>query len=86
MRNASRLVAPLISRALIDLDNKRICAIEPQPAFARLLKTAITRTNRSACVLLTVDEADRLANVGLVETGESRTPRPARVSLRRLQA
>ena len=81
-----RLAAPLISRAFIDLDNKRIHAIEPQPAFARLLETAITRTSRSACVLLTADEADRLVNVGLVETGESRTPRPARVSLQRLQA
>ena len=81
-----RLVAPLIFRTFIDLDNKRIGAIEPQPAFARLLETAITRTSRSACVLLTADEADRLVNVGLVETGESRTPRPARVSLQRLQA
>jgi len=80
------LVRPLIARAFIDMETKRIGAIEPQPAFAKLLEIAITRTSRSACVLLTVNEADRLANVGLVETGESRTPRPARVSLRRLQA
>ena len=70
-----QLVAPLIERVYVDLKEKRITAIRPKPAFQELLAHAINSSRHTKCTLLSSDSI-HLKNVGLVETGEGRTPRP----------
>ncbi len=76
-----RLVAPLVDRVYLDLKTKRISGIKPKPGFEGLLGHTVYQTNESTCALLSRDEVEYLPNVGMVETGESRTPRPNEVQL-----
>ena len=71
-----KLVAPLIERVYLDLNGKRIGGIRPRAGFGELLASAVEQTNDSICVLLHGDKFKSLQNVGMVETGEGRTPRP----------
>ena len=68
-----KLVGPLIERVYIDLTDKRICGITPRPGFAELVRSAVQKATHHACVLLTQEEVQQYANVGMVETGEGRT-------------
>ena len=72
-----RLLRPLIERAYLDIDSGFIGGITPTPGFEILLEHALTRAESSRVVILTAEETRQ--NVGLVETGENRTPRPESV-------
>lgn len=71
-----KLVAPLVEQVYLDLAAKRVTAIKPKPGFGELLAHAIRHATTSSCLLLSQEEMKELQNVGLVETGEGRTPRP----------
>ncbi|MDA1297879.1 MAG: zinc ribbon domain-containing protein, partial [Chloroflexi bacterium] len=55
-----QLISPLLDRVYVDIETRRVGAITPAPAFRTLLDRALERTDRSACVVLTTNEADRL--------------------------
>ncbi len=66
-----RLIAPLIERAYIELETKRIGAITPAPAFRSLLDVAMQRTAGQPAVLLAPQYTPAQGILELVETGES---------------
>jgi DNA invertase Pin-like site-specific DNA recombinase len=55
-----QLIAPLLDRVYVDIETRRVGAITPAPAFRTLIDGALERTDRSACVVLATNEADRL--------------------------
>ena len=71
-----KLVAPLVDQVYLDLRSRRIAAIRPKQGFQELLTRSIQRLKHAPCILLSPDEVRELQNVGMVETGEGRTPRP----------
>ena len=71
-----KLVTPLVERVYLDLNGKRIGAIRPRAGFGELLANAVGEADDSICVLLNGVKMKSLRNVGKVETGEGRTPRP----------
>ena len=71
-----KLIVPLVDRVYLDLKTKRISGIKPRPGFESLLGHAIHQAYGSTCALLSQDELQTIPNVGMVETGEGRTPRP----------
>ncbi len=75
-----RLLQPLIERAYLDIDSGLIGGITPTPGFGVLLEHALTRATSSRAVILTAQENHEImSGLGMVETGENRTPRPASV-------
>ena len=60
-----------MERVYVDMECSRIGAIVPVTEW--LMEGAMTRSQSPAVMLLSEDEAESLE---LVETGESRTPRP----------
>ena len=71
-------MAPLVDRMYLDLKTKKIVGIKPKPGFGEILAQAAQNTTSATAVLLGQDELQQFPNVGMVETGESRTPRPVR--------
>ena len=72
-----RLLRPLIERVYLDIDSGLIGGITPTPGFRVLIEHALERAESSRVVI--VAHRDITQNVGMVETGENRTPRPASV-------
>lgn len=80
-----RLVAPLIERAYVDLEAKRIGALTPTPAFRTLLERAVRKSDSAAAVL--VSPADLGAAVWRGgDGGESNSPSRSRSAPDMLQA
>ena len=65
-----------MDRVYLDLKTKKIVGIKPKPRFGEILAQAAKNATSATAVLLGQDELQQFPNVGMVETGESRTPRP----------
>ena len=64
----------------MDIDSGLIGGIVPTPGFRLLLADVLEPAESSRVAVLTVqDTGNNMSHVGLVETGENRTPRPAHV-------
>ncbi len=55
----TRLVAPLIERAFIDVETRRLAGIVPAPGFDWLLREVLDQQGRSACMLLPAEAANQ---------------------------
>ena len=79
-----QLVQPLVERVYVDLGSARIGGLQPTPEFRHAARTRNKKSDYPDVRLLTQDEALRWSEVEveLVETGESRTPRPESLRLR----
>ena len=55
-----KLISPIVERVYVDLESSRIGAIVPAAGFRRLLEGAMVTAERSAAMLLSEDDADRL--------------------------
>ncbi len=78
-----RLIAPLIERAYADVETRRIAGIVPVAPFRSLLDAGMQRTADCSAVLVAPSHAAARGEIlELVETGESRTPRPESLRLR----
>lgn len=49
--------SPLIQRAYIDIETRRLCAITPASGFDWLIKGALAASDQSACLLLPAEAA-----------------------------
>ena len=75
-----QLLEPLIERVYMDIDSGLIGGIVPTPGFRLLLADVLEPAESSRVAVLTVqDTGNNMSRVGLVETGENRTPRPEHV-------
>ena len=77
-----QLVAPVVERVFVDVDTKRISGLVPMPGFRTLLGAGMQKTADHAAVLLPPEYSPAAEMLELVETGESRTPRPESLRLR----
>ena len=77
-----RLVAPVVERVFVDVETKRISGLVPMPGFRTLLGAGMQKTADHAAVLLPPEYSPAAEMLELVETGESRTPRPESLRLR----
>jgi site-specific DNA recombinase len=77
------LLKGMVAKVYVDLVSRRIIGVTPKPGFWSLFEQV--RVEHPRMLLLAPDEVKRrlaepqAAAVVLVETGENRTPRPARV-------
>ena len=54
-----QLIEPLIDHVYVAIDEQRIGALDPAPAFADLLRNAVEKKYRSEVALVSPDELER---------------------------
>jgi len=55
----SRLIAPLVERAYVDIETRRVAAITPADGFGSLLEGVLEQPDWSACFLLPAEAANQ---------------------------